>query len=131
MILGIGNDLISESRIARVHARHGERFANKLLMPEERVAFIRAARPANFLAKAFAAKEAFAKAWGTGFRGLSHHDCGVIRDVSGQPRMIFSAAQEARLAARAVARVHLAFTDERDWILAMVVIEARDSPGTS
>lgn len=123
MILGIGNDLVRESRIARVHARHGERFSHKLLMPEERATLAGAARAANRLAKAWAAKEAFAKAWGTGFRGLSHLDCGVLRDASGQPCMIFSAAQAERLQARGVQRVHLALTDQDDWVLATVVIE--------
>lgn len=124
MILGIGNDLVREARIARVYARFGERFSHKLLMPEEQAALARAARPANRLAKAFAAKEAFAKAWGTGFRGLSHQDCGVARNALGQPQMIFSAAQQARLAERGVQRVHLALTDQDDWVLATVVIEA-------
>lgn len=123
MILGIGNDLVRESRIARIYQRHGERFARKLLMPEEEVALTTAERPSNRLAKAFAAKEAFAKAWGTGFRGLSHQDCGVIRDPSGQPQMVFSSTQQARLQARGVQRVHLALTDQDDWVLAMVVIE--------
>ena len=123
MILGIGNDLVRETRIARVYTRFGERFCHKLLMPEEQQALIHAARPANRLAKAFAAKEAFAKAWGSGFRGLGHQDCGVLRNALGQPQMIFSAVQQARLVARGVQRVHVALTDQDDWVLAMVVIE--------
>lgn len=124
MICGIGTDVLRVDRIARVYARHSTRFASKLLMPEEQAAFAAAARPENFLAKAFAAKEAFSKAWGTGFAGLTHHDVGVTRDAAGKPQLIFSAVQQQRLAARGVVAAHLSLSDDDGRVLAFVVLEA-------
>lgn len=126
MIVGLGNDLIREARIARVLARHGARFVERVLMVEERRALPQVPhRRVNRLAKAFAAKEAFAKAWGTGFVGMTHHDCGVARDAVGKPVMIFSDAMARRLADRAIDRVHLALTDDGGLVMATVVIEGR------
>lgn len=124
MIVGLGNDLIRVSRITDVLARHGQRFTDRLLMPEER-AVLPASDPrrANRLAKAFAAKEAFAKAWGSGFAGVTHHDCGVRRDAAGKPDLIFSDRMQCRLAERGVTRAHLALTDESGLVMATVVLE--------
>lgn len=123
MIHGIGTDLLRIDRIERVWQRHGARFADKILMPEERAKLATSHNAANFLAKAFAAKEAFSKAWGTGFAGLSHHDVGVLRDVSGKPALVFSAAQQQRLKARGVIAAHLSLSDDDGRVLAFVVLE--------
>jgi holo-[acyl-carrier protein] synthase len=125
VIVGLGNDLIREARITEVLARHGQRFTDRLLMPEERAALPSAPpRRANRLAKAFAAKEAFAKAWGSGFAGVTHHDCGVRRDAAGKPDLIFSDRMQTRLAARGVTRTHLALTDDGGLVMATVVLES-------
>ena len=123
MIYGIGTDLLRIDRIERVWQRHGARFAEKILMPEEQVQLIASRNAANFLAKAFAAKEAFSKAWGTGFAGLSHYDVGVLRDASGKPVLVFSSAQQARLEARGVTAAHLSLSDDDGRVLAFVVLE--------
>lgn len=125
MIAGIGADIIRIARIERVWQRHGSRFVARLLMAEEQAAFAAAAaNSANHLAKAFAAKEAFAKAWGTGFAGLSHHDVGVLRNAAGKPQLIFSAAQQQRMTARGITTAHLSLSDDDGRVLAFVVIES-------
>lgn len=123
MIYGIGTDLLRIDRIERVWQRYGARFAEKLLMPAEREPFAATHSAANFLAKAFAAKEAFSKAWGTGFAGLSHHDVGVVRDASGKPLLAFSPEQQIRLQARGVTAAHLSLSDDDGRVLAFVVLE--------
>lgn len=110
--------------MARSWARYGERLSQKLLMPEEQAALRGHARPANRIAKSFAAKEAFVKALGTGFEGVGYRDCGVARDERGRPFLIFSVDQQQRLATAGIARAHLALTDQDGWVLAMVVLEA-------
>lgn len=125
MIAGIGTDLIRADRIERVWSRYGPRFAARLLMPEEQATFAAAANPANHLAKAFAAKEAFAKAWGSGFAGLTHHDVGVKRNAAGKPGLIFSAMQQQRMAARGVTAAHLSLSDDDGRVLAFVVLEGQ------
>jgi holo-[acyl-carrier protein] synthase len=124
VIAGIGTDILSIARIERVLADHGARFSKRILMPEEQAHFAKSARPANALAKAFAAKEAFSKAWGTGFAGMTHHDVGVARDAGGKPHLIFSAAMQARLHARGITAAHLSLSDDDGRVLAFVVLEA-------
>lgn len=123
MIAGIGTDLLRVDRVAAVWQRHGARFAERILMPGEQAQLPRAANPANFLAKAFAAKEAFSKAWGTGFAGMTHHDVGVCRDAAGKPGLVFSPRQQQRLAARGVVAAHLSLSDDDGRVLAFVVLE--------
>lgn len=123
MIHGIGTDLLRIDRVERIWQRHGARFAEKILMPEERAQLASRHNAANFLAKAFAAKEAFSKAWGTGFAGLSHHDVGVLRNAEGKPVLVFSPTQQARLEARGVTAAHLSLSDDDGRVLAFVVLE--------
>ena len=78
MIFGIGTDVVQIERISRIFERHGARFVEHLLMPEEEAAFRDHKRPVRFLAMRFAAKEAIVKAMGTGFAdGMWIRDCGV------------------------------------------------------
>ena len=130
MILGLGSDLCSIERIAASLARFGERFEQRCFTDAE---LARAARrpftKAGTLAKRFAAKEAFAKAVGTGFkRGVFLRDIGVVNAPSGQPTLALTGGAKARLDAITpdghVARVHLTMTDDHPWAQAFVVIEA-------
>lgn len=136
MILGLGSDLCSIERIAASLARFGERFEARVFTEAERA---RAAkRPftrAGTLAKRFAAKEAFSKAVGTGFRqGVFMKDIGVVNAPSGAPTLALTGGARARLDAITpaghVAAVHLTMTDDHPWAQAFVVIEAvRDDNG--
>lgn len=123
MIYGIGIDLIRVERIAAVYALHPQRFAQRLLHPAEQVQFAQAKNPANYLAKAWAAKEAFGKALGTGVRGYANPEVGVERGVLGRPHMVYSAAMAQRLAQLGVVGAHVSLSDEAGLVAAYVVLE--------
>jgi holo-[acyl-carrier protein] synthase len=130
MIVGLGSDLCNIERIARSLERFGERFEARVFTPEERVRAAR--RPftrAGSYAKRFAAKEAFSKAVGTGFRrGVFMRDIGVVNAPSGAPTLVLSGGAQAALDAIVPAgyapRVHLTLTDDHPWAQAFVIIEA-------
>jgi holo-[acyl-carrier protein] synthase len=131
MILGLGNDLIDITRIERTLERFGDRFLDRVFTPEE-VAKARRRGPtmAATLAKRYAAKEACAKALGTGFRlGVYWRDIGVVNRSTGQPTLRLTGGAKARLdaitPAGMEAHIHLALTDEHPLAEATVIIEAR------
>jgi holo-[acyl-carrier protein] synthase len=128
VIHGIGTDILRVSRVEKVHARHGERFVERLLHPRERELLATQKSPALYLAKAFAVKEAFVKALGSGFRGVAHSDVGSVRVQRGKPELVFSDKLKKRLNHAGVARAHLSLSDEGDWVCAMVVLEKTGSP---
>lgn len=123
MIHGIGTDLARVSRLADLWARHGERALDKLLAPAERAGFADAPDKARYLAKRWAAKEAFAKAWGTGIRGaLTLPSIAVTHDPAGKPGLAVSGPVGEALAGLA-ARCHLSLSDEGDHVIAFVIVE--------
>ncbi|TXH04235.1 MAG: holo-ACP synthase [Nevskiaceae bacterium] len=122
-IHGIGVDILRESRIEKIWARHGRRFAEKILADAELDAFAQARHPVRFLAKAFAAKEACAKALGSGFAGVAYRDVGTLREGSGKPVLIFSARLRARLRRLGIQGGHVSLSDEGGMVCAMVVLE--------
>lgn len=124
MIYGIGTDIVRIQRMADNLARYGERFAQRILNDDEMAAFRAAACPAPYLSKRFAAKEAAAKALGTGFRdGLSLRDIGVSNDPLGKPVLDFSARAQGRLQAAGIGAAHLSLADEQDYAIAYVIFE--------
>ncbi len=131
MIIAIGSDLCSIERIQASLDRFGERFERRVFTEIERAKAAR--RPftrAGTYAKRFAAKEAFSKAIGTGFRqGVFMKDIGVINARSGAPTLALSGGAADRLAAITPAGyeaiVHLTLTDDHPWAQAFIVIEAR------
>ncbi len=124
MIYGVGTDLIEVARIARALERHGERFAARILCEPELSRFRAHRNPAHYLAKRFAAKEAFSKALGTGLRAPANwHGLWVVNQESGQPHLEFSAALAALLEKRGVRRAHVSLSDERDMASATVILE--------
>jgi holo-[acyl-carrier protein] synthase len=132
MILGIGSDLCDIRRIEKTLARHGDRFIQRIFTPIERNRAERKANRTATYAKRFAAKEACAKALGTGMnRGVFWRDMGVVNQRSGQPTMILTGGAAERLAALTPAGheavIHLTITDEHPYAQAFVVIEARPS----
>ncbi len=129
MIVGIGSDLCDIRRLAAVLDRHGERFAARCFTEAERRKAERRADRAGTYAKRFAAKEACAKALGTGLRnGVFWRDMGVVNRPSGQPTMQLTGGALARLHAIVPAGheavIHLSLTDEHPYAQAFVVIEA-------
>jgi len=132
MIISIGSDLCNIERIASSLERWGERFENRVFTEVERAKAAR--RPytrAGTYAKRFAAKEAFSKAVGTGFKaGVFMRDIGVVNAASGAPTLKLTGGAASRLAAITPAGheavIHLTLTDDHPWAQAFVVIEARE-----
>ena len=125
MIVGIGTDLCEIGRVQRALDRHGERFARKILVDSEMERFRRNRRPAAYLAKRFAAKEAFSKAIGTGIRfPVNWHNLSVDNGRSGKPTLLFSEPLAALLRTRGVTAAHLSLTDEVGMACAFVVLES-------
>jgi len=130
MIIGMGSDLCNIERIANSLARYGERFENRVFTEIE-IAKARR-RPftiAGTYAKRFAAKEAFSKAVGTGFkRGVFMKDIGVVNAPSGAPTLALTGGAALRLEEMTPkgheARIHLTLTDDHPWAQAFVIIEA-------
>lgn len=131
MILGIGSDLCDIDRIQKSLDRFGERFLNRVFTDIERHKAER--RPfsrAGTYAKRFAAKEAYSKAVGTGFRaGVFMKDIGVANLPSGAPTLLLSGGAKARLDALTppghAVEVHLTMTDDHPWAQAFVILYAR------
>jgi len=124
MIFGIGTDLIEVPRVQRVLERFGERFARRILCAPELARFRAHRQPVAFLATRFAAKEAFAKALGTGTRAPANWHGVWVRNLrSGKPVLSYSPALAALVAARGVRRAHLTITGERGMASAVVILE--------
>ncbi len=130
MIVGIGSDLCNIDRIAASLTRFGDRFVQRVFTPTEQAKSERRTltRAATY-AKRFAAKEAFSKAVGTGFRrGVFMRDIGVVNLPSGAPTLALTGGAKARLDALIppghAAHVHLTMTDDLPWAQAFVIIEA-------
>jgi holo-[acyl-carrier protein] synthase len=129
MIIGIGSDITDIRRIEKVIERHGERFLNRIFTDAERARAERRAKSVETYAKRFAAKEACAKALGTGMRaGVWWRDMGVVNLPSGRPTMKLTGGAAARLAKLTpvghVADIHVTITDEYPLAQAFVMISA-------
>ena len=131
LIVGIGSDLCNIERIEKSLGRFGDRFLNRVFTDVEKAKA--ASRPhtrAGTLAKRFAAKEAFSKAVGTGFkRGVYMKDIGVVNAPSGAPTLRLTGGAKARLDALApeghAIDIHLTMTDDHPWAQAFVILTAR------
>jgi len=124
MIYGVGQDLVEIPRIERALSRFGERFALRILCAPELARFRRHRQPAAFLAKRFAAKEAFTKALGTGIHAPANwHGVWVENLRSGKPELHFTPALKDLLEQRGIRRAHLSLTDERALAAATVILE--------
>jgi holo-[acyl-carrier protein] synthase len=129
VIIGIGSDITDVRRIAKVLNRHGERFIDRIFTPIERAKAEKRRNRVETYAKRFAAKEACAKALGTGFRaGVWWRDMGVVNLPSGRPTLELTGGAKRRLDAITPAgyeaRIDLTITDEGSMAHAFVVISA-------
>jgi len=123
MIFGIGTDILELARVERVYEKFGDRFASRLLLDEEQALFERARNKVRFLAMRFAAKEAIAKALGTGFaNGIWVRDVGSVPNALGQPQVIFSARGRQVCARLGVGEGFLTLTDEAGLVVAVAVL---------
>ena len=129
MIIGLGSDLCDVRRIEKVLERHGERFLTRIFTPAERAKAERRTNRAETYAKRFAAKEACAKALGTGLRrGVFWRDMGVVNLPGGRPTMQLTGGALARLQAitpaGCEARIEVSLTDEGPTAQAIIIISA-------
>ncbi len=124
-IIGIGTDIAEIERIEQALLRSGEAFAARILTPSELVTFHQRKQQGRFLAKRFAAKEAAAKALGTGIaQGVSFQDFVISNDEFGKPHLtLFNRAREIA-DSRAVGAIHLSISDERHYAVATVIYES-------
>jgi len=130
MIIGLGSDLCNIERIRRSLDRFGDRFIARVFTQAEQArAESRPFTRAGTYAKRFAAKEAFSKAVGTGFKaGVFMRDIGVVNKSSGEPTLVLTGGAKERLdaitPARHAAKLHLTMTDDHPFAMAFVIIEA-------
>jgi len=126
VIHGIGTDIVQVSRFVDSLARHGDRFAERILSESEFKTFCVHAQSAQFLAKRYAAKEAAAKAFGTGFRdGLSLRHIIVVNEDNGRPVLQFVETAQNLIDRFQISSSYLSISDERDYAVAFVVLETR------
>ena len=123
-LFGVGSDLVEIARIAAIYDRFGVRFAEHLLMEEEKPAFATCRGAERFLAMRFAAKEAIVKALGTGFaHGLWLRDVGVLADERGKPEIIYSPRGDRLRQQLGAGNGFITLSDERGLVLATAVLE--------
>lgn len=124
MIAGIGSDIARIERFVRAVRRHGPRFAQRILGPDEHAVWLEKSQPAAFLAKRFAAKEAFVKALGLGLRqGIQWSDIQVLNDALGKPYFQLSGEAERQIQTAGITASHITLSDEADYAVAFVVLE--------
>ncbi|WP_027961005.1 holo-ACP synthase [Halomonas halodenitrificans] len=124
MILGIGTDIARVARLDAALSRRGKRLTRRLLGEVERERMRLHADPVAFLAKRFAAKEAFVKALGTGLRhGMRWTEIQVVNDGLGRPSLLLSGKAHELALAAGVRGTHLSLSDEKEFAVAFVVLE--------
>lgn len=125
MIYGIGTDIVAVDRLQRLLDRHGARAVDKLLAPAEIPAFEQSRAPARFLAKRFAAKEAFGKALGTGVAApATLTQIAVGHDALGKPVLEFAPQLAALLESKGLS-AQLSISDEQAYAVAFVILEQK------
>jgi len=123
MIAGIGTDIVAVARLGTLYERHGQRALDKVLAPAEHADFERSRDPARFLAKRFAAKEAFGKALGIGVATpATLPNIAVVHDELGKPAFAYAPELAMYLAERGLV-AHLSISDEKEYAMAFVVME--------
>lgn len=123
MIYGIGTDIVRVKRMQKNLDKHGDRFAERILTDQELVEFRNTVKPAHFLAKRFAAKEAMAKAMGTGFSdGLSLKHIGIGHDKQGKPLLMLNGHAQEFVTLNKIVDYHVSLADEEDYAVAFVTL---------
>jgi holo-[acyl-carrier protein] synthase len=124
MIYGIGTDIVEVSRIEHSLQQYGMAFAQRILNEREWLSFTQSKTQARFLAKRFAAKEAFAKALGTGLRTpATFQNIGVAHDDLGRPVLDLALDLQALLDVKSITYTHISISDEKALAVAFVILE--------
>lgn len=126
MIHGIGTDIVKVSRIERLHKLYTQAFADRILTTHERLEWIHSNKPVMYLAKRFAAKEAFSKAMGTGLRSpVTLQNIGIANDTAGKPEFMYAPELKKWMDKQGIGKVHLSISDEEDYVIAYVISEQK------
>ena len=124
MILGTGIDIIEVTRIAASFEKFGERFVNRILLPEEIAYCLSHKNPAPFLAARFAAKEAVSKAFGTGIGAqLGWQDMEIRKNNSGEPFVVLHGKGKILLETRGAKHLHISLSHTQDYAAATAILE--------
>ena len=124
MILGLGTDIVEVARIASSFLQHGEKFLNRVLLPDEIAYCLQHRQPAPFIAVRFAAKEAIAKAFGTGIGAqLGWLDIEIFRRESGEPFVVLHGNGEKLFSERGVKKLHISLTHTENYAVATAILE--------
>jgi holo-[acyl-carrier protein] synthase len=124
MIVGIGVDIAETARVEKLNAKFGQRFAQRILTADELLEFDRRKRSSSYLATRFAAKEAVAKALGTGIgEQLGFHSIQIDSDSQGKPLLRFLGAAVDLIADLDINNAMISLSDEKHYVVAMVVLE--------
>lgn len=125
MIFGIGTDIVEVSRIEASLEKFGDEFAARILSEHEMLEYQQTNLKARFLAKRFAAKEAFSKAWGTGIRDeATFENIAVSHDDLGKPLLALAPVLQTKLDEKNISSMHISISDEKNLAVAFVVLEA-------
>jgi holo-[acyl-carrier protein] synthase len=124
MILGTGIDIIEVARIASSYEKFGDRFVNRILLPDEIAYCLQHRRPAPFLAVRFAAKEAISKAFGTGIGAqLGWQDLEIRRRESGEPYVVLHGKGTALFESRSARKLHISLSHTENYAAATAILE--------
>jgi holo-[acyl-carrier protein] synthase len=124
MIYGIGTDIVEVTRIESSITQFGDDFAKRILAESEFASYLESAIKPRFLAKRFAAKEAFSKALGTGLRApCTFQNIAVGHDDLGKPMLMLAAELQALLQSKRITQTHISISDEKNLAAAFVVLE--------
>lgn len=124
MIYGIGTDIVEVERIAASIEKFGDDFAARILAESELQSYFDSQIKPRFLAKRFAAKEAFSKALGTGLREpATFQNIAVSHDALGKPILVLAQALQDFLTTKAIQHMHISISDEKNLAAAFVVLE--------
>lgn len=124
MIFGIGTDIVEVSRIEASIEQFGDEFARRILADSEFASYLQSHIKPRFLAKRFAAKEAFSKALGTGLRApATFQNIAVSHDELGKPILVLANELQAFLCTKNIAQTHISISDEKNLAAAFVILE--------
>lgn len=125
MIYGIGTDIVEVERIESSIEKFGDDFAERILANSEMASYLASKIKSRFLAKRFAAKEAFSKALGTGLREpATFHNIAVSHDALGKPILVLADELQNFLTEKNISNMHISISDEKNLAAAFVVLEA-------
>lgn len=125
MIIGIGVDIAETARVEKLVAKYGQRFARRILTADELLEFDRRKHSSSYLATRFAAKEAVAKALGTGIgEQFGFHSVQIDNDAQGKPLLRFVDSAVDLIAGLKINNAMLSLSDEKHYVVAMVVLES-------